>query len=163
MQCQDLELVLHCVGYQGYTLYFIWLELYHNNLTHGGYVIGGGTGELPPQRYEISVLGFCNLLMGFKLHICYLLLSWRMLFSNIHIYSTSSWAICTSLQIISAGLWECNCSCQHISSMLIVWYVFPSQWNGPTTTNDWARVDEMKKLSLLVHLVKLGEWKSRRE
>ena len=53
MQCQDLELVLHCVGYQGYTLYFIGVEIYLNNLTHGGYVIGGGTGELPPKDMNI--------------------------------------------------------------------------------------------------------------
>ena len=74
MQCNDLELDLHGVGYQGYTLYFIWLELYHNNLTHGGYVIGGGTGELPPKDMKFRYLGFvtCWWASSYIFVICYL-------------------------------------------------------------------------------------------
>ena len=49
LQCQDLALVLHC---------FIGVEIYRNNLTHGGYVIGGGTGELPPKEMKFRYLGF---------------------------------------------------------------------------------------------------------
>ena len=32
-------------------------EICNCDLTHGRYVIGGGTGELPPKEMNISVLG----------------------------------------------------------------------------------------------------------
>ena len=49
-----------CVGNMGSTLVFLlrMFEMCNCDLTHGRYVIGGGTGELPPPiEMNISVLG----------------------------------------------------------------------------------------------------------
>ena len=98
----------------------------------------------PPQRYEVSVLGLW-LVDGLQVTclvyvICYLV---GVSFCT---YSTSSLALCCiSSQIISAGLWEWHCSYRSSAVWWLVAYTFTSQWNGPRTTNDWARVDEIEK------------------
>ena len=63
------------LGNMGYTCLFVDdVEMCNCNLTRGRHVIGGGTGELPPQRNEYFGTWLCSLLMGLKLH-CWLLLS----------------------------------------------------------------------------------------
>jgi len=61
----------------GYTCLFVDdVEMCNCNLTRGRHVIGGGTGELPPQRNEYFGTWLYSLLMGLKLYcgyfICYL-------------------------------------------------------------------------------------------
>ena len=48
-----------CVGETWVLLVFLSMmfEICNCDLTHGRYVIGGGTGELPPKEMNISVLG----------------------------------------------------------------------------------------------------------
>ena len=48
-----------CVGKHGFSacLFVEDVEICNCDLTHGRYVIGGGTGELPPKEMNISVLG----------------------------------------------------------------------------------------------------------
>jgi len=108
------------------------------------YVIGGGTGELPPQRYEVSVLGLW--LVDGQQVTCLVYVICYLVGVSFCTYSTSSLALCCiSSQIISAGLWEWHCYYRSSVVWWLVAYTFTSQWNGPRTTNDWARVDEIEK------------------
>jgi len=110
------------------------------------YVIGGGTGELPPQRYEVSVLGLW-LVDGLQVTclvyvICYLV---GVSFCT---YSTSSLALCCiSSQIISAGLWEWHCSYRSSA----VWWLVAYRLNEMARERRMIERELMrsKKLSLL--------------
>ena len=120
----------------------------------------------PPKDMKFRYL-VCNLLMGFKLYVgsCYLLLSWKLLlyilnlvFSSLHILLYHSAGLLGMLFVPSY--------CTLESTKIYDWYVSAS--HGPTTTNEWARVNEREKLSHHVAKKLLGQilvrsWNSRPE